>query len=118
MAKALAQAVDPARFAVRSIHVFGSTKNGNARPDSDINLLVHDCGPGAAREALALWLEGWSRSLAEINFLRAGCRRAELLNVVFLTDADLAAQTSYAAKIGAATNSARELSLRQPARQG
>ena len=58
-----------------------------------------------------LWLDGWSRSLAEINYLRTGYRTDGLLDVHLVTDEDIARKTSYAAKIGAVTDAARPLPL-------
>ena len=57
------------------------------------------------------WLEGWSLSLAEMNYLRTGYRTGGLLDFHFVTDDDIASRTSYAAKIGAVTDAARELTL-------
>ena len=60
-----------------------------------------------------LWLEGWSRCLSEINFLRTGYRSEGLLDVQFITDADIAARSSYAVKIDAITDPARKLPMKQ-----
>jgi hypothetical protein len=111
MVERLAVELDARRFGVRNAYVFGSVKNATAGPSSDIDLLIHDVGPGPLRDALALWLEGWSRSLAEMNYLRTGYRTEGLLDIHYVTDEDIAAQTSYAAKIGAVTDAARRLTL-------
>ena len=63
------------------------------------------------RQLLRAWLEGWSLCLSEMNYLRTGRRTDGLLDVKYVTDADIAGQTSYAAKIGAKTDPARELPL-------
>ena len=60
IAEQLAANLDPARFGVKGIYLFGSTKNATAGPQSDIDLIVHFTGSQAQREALVLWLEGWS----------------------------------------------------------
>jgi pyruvate,water dikinase len=111
MAQRIASLLEPERFGVKAAYVFGSTKNGTAGPASDIDLLLHvDEGDGR-RPALELWLEGWSQSLAEINYLRTGYRTPGLLDVHYVTDADIARGDSYAAKIGAVTDAARPLPL-------
>jgi pyruvate,water dikinase len=111
MAQRIAALVDAPRLGVKAVYVFGSTKNGTAGPASDIDLLLHvDEGDGR-RPALELWLEGWSQSLAEINYLRTGYRTPGLLDVHYVTDADIARGDSYAAKIGAVTDAARPLPL-------
>jgi len=111
MAERIAAELDPGRFGVKDIYVFGSTKNASAGPGSDIDLILHLDGPERSRRELELWLEGWSRCLAEVNYLRTGYQSDGLLDVHFVTDQDLADKTSYAAKIGAVTDAARPLAL-------
>jgi pyruvate, water dikinase len=113
MAERIAAEVDPARFGIKGLYVFGSTKNATAGPASDIDLLVHVDGREDARQSLEAWLEGWSRCLSEMNFLRTGCKTDGLLDVHFVTDEDLQNRTSYASKIGAVTDPARALTLRK-----
>jgi hypothetical protein len=83
-------------------------------PGSDLDLIAHVRGTEQQREDLALWLEGWSRSLAEMNYLRTGYRMEGMLDVHFVTDADIANKTSFAAKIDAVTDAARPLVLGGP----
>jgi hypothetical protein len=109
MAKRVASDVDQDRFGVKALYIFGSVKNASAGPNSDIDLLVHDHGDGPRRDELALWLDGWSRSLAEVNYLRTGYKSAGLLDIHYVTDEDIEKQTSFAAKIGAVTDAARRL---------
>jgi pyruvate,water dikinase len=111
MAQRIAAALDLSRFGVKAAYVFGSTKNGTAGPASDIDLLLHVEDADARRGELRAWLDGWSASLAEINYLRTGYRSDGLLDVHYVTDADIAHGTSYAAKIGAVTDAARPLPI-------
>jgi hypothetical protein len=111
MAEQIAAALDPARFGVHAMYVIGSTKNATAGPGSDLDLIVHLRGDQRQRAEVAAWLEGWSRALAEMNYLRTGYRSEGLLDVHFVGDADIERQTSFAAKIGAVTDPARELPL-------
>jgi hypothetical protein len=111
MAERLASELDPARFGVKDAWVFGSTKNATAGPGSDIDMLFHFEGDEAQREALLAWLEGWSLSLAEINYLRTGYRSRGLLDARLITDEDIANRTSFAVKIGAVTDPARRLPI-------
>lgn len=113
MAQRVAAQLDPGVFGVKAFYVIGSTKNGTAGPGSDIDLLLHIAATGEQRQALLLWLDGWSRCLAEMNFLRTGYRCDGLLDVHLLTDADIAARTSYAVKIDAVTDAARKLPMRE-----
>jgi hypothetical protein len=111
MAERIAAHLDLQRFPVRALYVFGSVKNATAGPASDVDLLVHFAGNDRQREELSLWLDGWSKSLAEMNYLRTGYKVDGLLDVHFVTDADIASGTSFAAKINAVTDAARMLPL-------
>jgi predicted nucleotidyltransferase len=114
MAQQIAAQVDPERFGVRAMYVFGSAKNASAGPASDIDLLVHLAARAGGHRELELWLEGWSRALAEVNYLRTGYRSDGLLDVHYVTDEDIARGQSFAVKIGAVTDAARPLPLAPP----
>ena len=103
--------LDPEKFGVKALYIFGSTKNGTAGPGSDIDLLVHFAGTAEQKENLSILLEGWSQSLGIMNFLRTGVETDGLLDVHFVTDEDIKNKTSYASKIGAVTDAAMPLAL-------
>jgi predicted nucleotidyltransferase len=111
MAENIASLLDPERFGVKGIYVFGSTKNATAGPRSDVDILVHFDGTKKQREELMLWFEGWSLCLDEMNYLRTGHRTGGLLDVHVVTDKDIADKNSYALKIGAVTDAARPLPM-------
>ena len=111
MAEKIAAEIDPERFAVAGMYIIGSTKNASAGPSSDIDLLIHFQGNDQQRHDLSTWLEGWSLCLGEINHLRTGYVNPDLLDVHIITDEDLERKTSFAAKIGAVTDAALELSV-------
>lgn len=113
MCQQIAAAMDPERFGVAGLYVFGSTKNATAGPGSDIDLLVHFRGSEKQRCELELWLEGWSRCLDEMNYQKTGYRSGGLLDVHLITDKDIEKKTSYASKIGAVTDAARALALKK-----
>jgi len=110
-AKQIASMLDPERFGVVGFYVFGSTKNATAGPGSDIDLLIHFRGSEEQKKNLEHWLEGWSLSLAELNYLRTGYKSDGLLDVHIITDEDIENKTSYAVKIDAPTDAARPLSV-------
>ena len=110
-AEQLAANLDPERFGVKGIYLFGSTKNATAGPQSDIDLIIHFAGTDQQRDDLELWLEGWSLSLDEFNRRRTGLAAGGLLNVNFVTDEDIKNRTSYAVKIGATTDAAFPLTM-------
>lgn len=50
------------RYGVHDLRVFGSYARGDARPDSDLDLLVSvDCGPGVGRRLVRFCLEASRR---------------------------------------------------------
>ena len=113
-AERIAAELDPERFGVVAFYVLGSTKNATAGPGSDIDLILHVRGSEEQRRDLDGWLEGWSRCLSEVNYLRTGYRTTGgLLDVHFLTDDDIERKTSFAVKIGAITDPAREIPLKR-----
>jgi pyruvate,water dikinase len=111
MAEHVASQLDPVRFGVKGIYVFGSTKNATAGPQSDIDLLIHFQGTKKQRHELLVWIEGWSLALDEVNFQKTGTRSGGLLDIHIVTDEDIARKESYAVKIGAVTDAARLLPM-------
>jgi len=113
MAQRIAEQLDARKFGVKAFYLIGSTKNGTAGPRSDIDVLLHFEGTEDQRHDLRLWLEGWSRCLAEMNYLRTGYQCDGLLDAQIITDIDIAERSSYAVKIGAVTDPARELPMKR-----
>jgi len=113
MAEYMAEELDPKKFGVKGMYVFGSTKNYNAGPGSDIDLLVHFTGTKEQEALLTTWFDGWSKCLDEMNYTRTGYRSGGLLDVHLVTDEDIEKKTSYAVKIGAVTDAARELQMKR-----
>ncbi|MDW7761035.1 MAG: PEP/pyruvate-binding domain-containing protein [Acidobacteriota bacterium] len=112
MAEEMARRADAEAMGIKALYVFGSTCNGTAGPNSDINLIVRFQGDARRRQALESWLQGWSQSLAEANAYRTGFRSEGLLDVHILNDEDLASgKNEFAAKIQGTSDPARELPL-------
>ncbi len=86
MAERLADQIDAERFGVIAVYLAGSARSASAGPASDIDLVVHlrpELPPERRRE-LETWLDGWSRALAEVNYLRTGVARERLLDLHWL----------------------------------
>jgi hypothetical protein len=83
-AERIAATMDPVRFGVESVYLFGSTEAGDANVGSDIDLLVVWNGEASKLADLQLWLEGWSLCLAEISFQLYGHPSEGLLDIKFL----------------------------------
>ncbi|OGC91493.1 MAG: hypothetical protein A2W25_00515 [candidate division Zixibacteria bacterium RBG_16_53_22] len=113
MAEHIASQLDPDRFGVKGFYLFGSTKTGTAGPGSDIDVLVHFVGTPEQEKMLVAWLEAWSLSLDQVNFLQTGYRSGGLLDFHIITDDDIERKTSWAVKIGAITDPARPLAMKR-----
>jgi predicted nucleotidyltransferase len=110
-AESIAAQIEPERFGVEGFYVFGSANNATAGPESDIDLLIYFQGNEEQRNDLLTWLEGWSLSLAEENYLRTGYKLSGLLDVHLVTEEEVRNRTGFAAKIGAMTDAARPLAI-------
>lgn len=111
MAEQIAKQVNPSNYGIKGMYVLGSTKNATAGPGSDIDLIVHIDHYNDRIDELKIWLEGWSLCLSEMNYIRTGYRTGGLLDVHYVTDADIAKKTSWAAKINAITDAAKPLRM-------
>jgi len=100
-AEKLAAAVDPARFGVEAIHLYGSTELGTAGIGSDIDLLIVFQGDERQRRDLELWLEGWSLCLSEVSFQLYGLPSEGLLNARLLEPGPAHAEVRALALAGA-----------------
>ena len=112
-AERIAEELDPERFAVRAVYLIGSTKNATAGPQSDIDLLIHFQGNERQRSELTAWLEGWSLSLSDFNFLRTGFKTPGLLDIHIITDEDIRNKTVFGSRIGAITDAPRPLPMKK-----
>ncbi|UCF64135.1 MAG: nucleotidyltransferase domain-containing protein [bacterium] len=112
MAKKIAAELDAKRFGVKAFYLFGSTKNAIAGPGSDIDVIIHFSGSAKQKKELDLWFEGWSLCLSELNYLRTGYRAENLLDVHYVDDEEVKKKSGFAVKIGAVTDAARPLPLK------
>jgi hypothetical protein len=83
-AERIAAAMDPARFGVQDVYLFGSTELGSASVGSDIDLIVVCGGNAQQQRDLQVWLEGWSLCLAEVSFQLYGLPSSGLLDIRFM----------------------------------
>jgi len=111
MAEKIAANIKEGDFGIKSIYIFGSSKNANAGPGSDIDLLVHMDENKSETEQIKMWFDGWSKALAEMNYLKTGYKTSGLLDIHFITDNDIANKESYASKIDAVTDPAKKLKM-------
>jgi len=111
VAEKIALKINPEEYGIKAVYLIGSVKNATAGPGSDIDLLIHHQGNKKQLQKLKLWLDGWSKCLAEINKQRTGYKCDGLLDLHFITDQDIKNKTSFATKINAITDPARPLPI-------
>jgi hypothetical protein len=84
VAERIAASLDPVRFGVDAVYLFGSTELGTAGVGSDIDLAIVFEGDVQQESDLRAWLEGWSLCLAEVSFQLYGIPSKGLLDVKLL----------------------------------
>lgn len=108
----IAACVPVDKFGIRGLYLIGSTKNANAGPGSDIDLIAHVDGTDHQKEKLSLWMEGWGLCLTEMNFMKSGYRcSGSLIDLHIITDEDIKNKDSFASMLTAVTDRARPLRL-------
>ncbi|NLC18412.1 MAG: pyruvate, phosphate dikinase, partial [Clostridiales bacterium] len=112
MAERIAREMDFEAYGVKGVYLFGSTNTCTARLNSDIDLLIHIEGGPEQRKRLDLWLNGWSKALAEMNYLKTGYKTNGLLDVHYITDKDIEEKNSYAVKINSVYDPASPLRVK------
>jgi hypothetical protein len=82
----------------------GSTGSGEAGPGSDVDLYVEQAGSPEQRRELGLWLDGWSRCLAELAYQQTGYRiPGGLLDVHFLSPEQVLRQAGELREVAGGT---------------
>lgn len=109
MAEKIASKLEPEKYGVKNMYLFGSTQEGSAAIESDINLLIHIEDDKCKQESLRNWLTGWSLCLSEMNYLRTGHKTEGLLDINFITDEDIEKGKNNADKITSLKNPAKKL---------
>jgi hypothetical protein len=98
-------------WGVKGVYVINGNESGEVGPDSPIRLVVHFLGSGKQRKELETWLQGWSLSLAEMNYFRTGFHSSGLLDVHYITDEKVRGEKDVALRIKAPSDVVRELPL-------
>jgi predicted nucleotidyltransferase len=109
MAERMVRAMDPEKYGIAGVYLYGSVREGTADPESDIDLLVHFTGTVEQRELATEYFRGWSGALIEMNYSRTGVRVEQMLDITFVTDEEIAEGNGVAGRINATTNPARKL---------
>ena len=108
MAYAIAEQADFERLGIKAIYVIGSTQEATAGAASDLDLLIHTDADERQKELIKTWMDGWSKSLAEVNYERTGYHIKSLIDLHFVTTEELKdKKNSFAAMVGNHEHSAK-----------
>jgi pyruvate,water dikinase len=102
--------------AVHGVYFVDESDGEEAGPAEPIRIVIHFTGGSRQRKDLETWLQGWSQSLAEVNYFRTGFHADGLLDVHFLTDEKIRGERDVATRIQVAADAVRELPLGPKAR--
>jgi len=98
-------------WGVRGIYYLDESDGRDIDPAGPIKLVIHFLGSGRQRKEIETWLNGWSLSLAEMNYFRTGFHSDGLLDVHYLTDEKIRGEKDVALRIKAPSDVVRELPL-------
>jgi len=112
----LADSLDPKLYAIETMYLIGSTKDGSAGPGSDIDLLIHFKGDEEQKEKLLSWLDKWNKKLSKENKERTGLEVGGLLDIHIITDEDIRKKTSWATHILSPYTSVKKIPLGKKAK--
>jgi len=107
----IAKNLNSKKYGVVDLFVFGSTNEGTAEAESDIDLLVHIRGTKEQQADLKAWFTKWDRRLIIENTERTGINIPYILDVHFLTDQDILEKSSWAVHINSPHGAAKKLTL-------
>ena len=111
MAERVAYHCGGQRWGVRGVYYLDESESAEIDPAAPIRLVLHFLGGGRQRKEIETWLQGWSLSLAEMNYFRTGFHSEGLLDVHFLTDEKVRGERDVAARLKVASDAVRELPL-------
>ncbi len=111
MAERVAYHCGGQRWGVRGVYYLDESEGAEIDPSAPIRLVLHFLGGGRQRKEIETWLQGWSLSLAEMNYFRTGFHSEGLLDVHFLTDEKVRGERDVAARLKVPSDAVRELPL-------
>lgn len=105
-----ADELDASRHGVVALYLLGSTKNADAGPDSDIDVILHVRADTSQRRALDEVLARWDEHARDTHEQKTGRRSSSVgIDAHVITDRDIARRTSFAVKLDSHTDRAELL---------
>ncbi len=111
MAESIGLRINPKRFGVEAVYLFGTVFNETAGPNSDIDLLVHFEGSEEQKKDFNLWLEGWNNCLSQVNYNRSGYYISKMLDVTYISSSEFYERKYYVDLMNPANHSSKKLTL-------
>ncbi len=109
--KKIGRKLDADLYGIKGLYVVGSTKEATAGARSDIDLIVHISDDKEKKGKLENWFSKWDKKLVEENKERTDVEVDNILDVHYVTDADIKNNTSWASHIKSRYRSAREIPI-------
>ena len=111
IAQQLADETDFTDYGIRGIYLFGSVARGEARKESDIDLLFHVNNTDTQQIMLLQWLKGWDRALCTTALLSSGKMPPYVLDIHIATEEDIQNNDSFAYKMKSLFDPAEPLKI-------
>lgn len=111
MIESILEHLDPKRFGVKELYLYGSVFDGTAGAKSDIDFICIFDGTEEQRKELRIWIEGWNLALSRINYNKTGFKLDRLIDFTILTPQELSQQKYYAELIDKSKNKSKKLRL-------
>ncbi len=111
MSESIAGHLDPEKFGVKGIYLFGSVFLERAAADSDIDLIIHFAGTPRQKHDLIIWLDAWNSCLAQINYNKSGYKMNKILDVVLIEDNEFETRKYHAELLDPKNRASRKLKM-------
>lgn len=96
MVQNIADKTDFDYYGLKAMYIIGSTKEANAGPGSDIDLLVHFNGSEEQKNLFKAWIDGWNHSLSEFNREKTGYSlKGGIIDLHIISDKEIAQKKQF-----------------------
>lgn len=111
MSESLAGHLDPEKFGVKGIYLYGSVFLERASADSDIDLIIHFGGTPRQKHDLIIWLDAWNSCLSQINYNKSGYKMIKIIDVVMIEDNEFETRKYHAELLNPKNHASRKLKM-------
>lgn len=111
MVDAISSSLNPDRFGLKALYLYGTVYNQSAGANSDIDLIAIFDGDDQQKHDLMIWFEGWNASLSTLNYNRSGYRLDRFIDLTILSEQELREQSYYAEIVQVGSGKSKKLKL-------